>query len=254
MFSFYAFFKMMHNYSIVRFLAIIFISFPFVAVAQPHLAVAGTDNINGSTQYSKKEWVQKGDIRLRWQPLGLINVFDMNVTVGAEYNYAVNKGITFDAGYIFASLYGENGFADNINPASGVILRAGHRWYLGKYSLSMIETEAGLKKATYKSGEQWVGRNVVGGVPAYEELMRITSKKEVYTFNVKYGRRFVFNRNGPMSLELLFGLGIRYRNYYPDLPGDAQNNIENPFVSNPWSYGSSWLPDFPLLVRLTYKL
>jgi hypothetical protein len=84
--------------------------------------------------------------------------------------------------------------------------------------------------------------------------MSVTSKKEVFTLNVKYGYRIDFGRRSPVSLEFLMGLGVRYRNYYPELPKDAQLTNPQAWFFNPFNYGSGWMPDMPLWLRLTYKL
>jgi hypothetical protein len=204
----------------------------------------------------KNDWVQQGDIRLRWQPFGLINSFDMNLTLGTEYIYAERKGISADLGYIFASTYGNNGGTASLRPATGGIFRLGHRWYMGKRSPQFIETEAGLKLARYRSEETWVGRGVVAGVPAFQELMIYSSRKEVYTLNVKYGFRVDFGPKSPISMEMLMGLGVRYRNFQPNLPEDAEVIIpRGGFINfNVFDYGSRWMPDFPIWIRVTYKL
>lgn len=203
----------------------------------------------------KNDWVQQGDIRLRWQPLGLINTFDMNLTVGAEYIYAAKKGVSVDLGYIFASTYGNNGGTASLRPATGGILRLGHRWYVGRRSPQFLEAEAGIKWARYRSEETWVGRGVVAGVPSYEELMVYTSRKQVYNLNVKYGYRVDFSRTSPINMEVLMGVGVRYRNFQPDLPEDAAVIVPAGFINfNVFEYGSRWMPDVPIWIRLTYRL
>jgi hypothetical protein len=209
-------------------------------------------------EYTRKSmqevWMQQGEVRLRWQPLGLVNVYDMNLTVGVEYAYRDNRSVMLDVGYIFSSLYGQTNNSGGLSPASGLILRSGHRWFFGRYGAQFIEAEGGLKAVKYKGDEEWVGRGVVNGVPAYEELMRITSKKEVVTLNAKYGYRFAFGRQSPVSMEIFAGIGVRYRNYYPQLPADAEVIEFAGWGFDPFSYGSDILPDFPMGLRLTLKL
>lgn len=203
----------------------------------------------------KKEiWMQQGEVRLRLQPLGLVNVYDMNLTVGTEYAYRDNRSVTFDLGYVFASLFGQNVNTGDIGPASGVIVRSGHRWFFGRYGAQFIEAEGGLKAVKYRGEEEWVGRGVVNGVPAYEELMRINSKKEVVTLNAKYGFRFSFGKQSPVGMEVFAGLGIRYRNYYAQLPADAEVVQFAGWGFDPFEYGSGFVPDLQMGIRFTYKL
>jgi hypothetical protein len=200
-----------------------------------------------------KESSEKGTINLRWYPFGLLNTSDLNLTLGAEYGYHAHQTIALDLGYIMASVYGNS--SGQLEPASGLIARVNHRWYLDKTRHSFfMEAEAATKLAKYKSENQWVGRGVVEGVPAYEELMPVSSKKEVLTLLGKFGQRNSFVPDGRLGFEWVVGLGIRYRNYYPDLPDDAQVLTNNGWGINPWNYGSGWLPDFQLNLRLTWKL
>jgi hypothetical protein len=198
-------------------------------------------------------FAKKGEVHLRWYPFGLINTADMNLTFGAEYVYAANKSISLDAGYIFASIYGNS--SGDLGPSSGWLTRVNHRWYLSnKRDPFFLEAEAALKSARYKSGNQWVGRGVVDGVPAYEELMQVTSRKEVFTLGAKFGQHISFTPGGRLGFEWSAGLGIRYRNYYPDLPDDAQVSNFDGWGFNPWNYGEQWLPDMQVVFRLTYKI
>jgi hypothetical protein len=200
-----------------------------------------------------RTFAKKGDIHLRWYPFGLINTADMNVTFGAEYVYADKKSISFDAGYIFASIYGNSN--GDLMPATGWLTRLNHRWYLSDARDPLfLEAEAALKAARYKSGDQWVGRGVVDGVPAYEQLMEVTSRKEVFMAAAKFGQHVSFAPGGRLGFEWAAGLGVRYRHYYPDLPDDAQVITFGGWGFNPWNYGEDWLPDFQLTFRLTWKL
>jgi len=200
-----------------------------------------------------KPFAKKGDIHLRWYPFGLINTADMNVTFGGEYVYADKKSVSLDAGYIFASIYGNA--AGDLMPATGWQTRVNHRWYLSDSRDPLfLEAEAAIKSARYKSGAQWVGRGVVDGVPAYEQLMEVTSRKDVFMAAAKFGQHVSFSPGSRLGFEWAAGLGIRYRNYYPDLPDDAQVITFGGWGFNPWNYGEEWLPDMQVTFRLTWKL
>jgi hypothetical protein len=197
-------------------------------------------------------WVEKGDLHLRWYPLGLVNFYDLNITVGSEVSYATNKSYIVDLGYVMASIYGSE--TGDLRPAKGGILKTTHRWYYGKkYKEVFLDAEAGLKMVKYKNDEQWVGRGVVNGVPAYEELMSFTSRKDVFFLGARLGKRIIFSPTSPVGLELWWGLGIRYRHYYPDLPDDAQVIQFQGWFFNPLEYDESWLPDLQMGLRLTWR-
>lgn len=196
---------------------------------------------------------QKGSLHLRWYPMGLINTSDINFTLGADYGYGTNKSLALDLGYIFASIYGNA--ANELKPASGLVARVTHRWYIpGSRNGFFWEAEAAAKLATYQAEDQWVGRGVVNGVPAYEQLMPISSKKNVFLLNGKFGQHVSFAPGGRLGFEWCAGLGIRYRDYYADLPDDAMIQEFDTWGYDPWDYGSVWLPDMQVNLRLTWKL
>ena len=225
---------------------------PVCLVAQYHNGKS-PENESLKNQNHPNKWVDKGDIHLRWYPMALLNFYDMSLTVGGEYSYAVNKSIILDAGYIMASVLGDE--SGDLKPATGLNLKTTHRWYYGKRKQgTFVDIEAGFKTAKYKGGEQWVGRGVVDGVPAYEELMPVTSRKDVFTFGARMGKRIPFSPTGPVNLELWWGLGIRYRHYYPNLPEGSQLASPQAWFFDPFDYDESWLPDFQMGLRLTFRV
>lgn len=226
----------------------------FFMVATANAQYRGGKNLEDyKGKSSMGTFAGKGDIHLRWYPFGLINTADMNLTFGAEYAYAANKSLSLDAGYIFASIYGNS--SGDLEPATGWLTRVNHRWYLSNARDPLfLEGEAALKSARYKSENQWVGRGVVNGVPAYEELMTVTSRKDVFTLGAKFGQQVSFTRGGRLGFEWNVGLGVRYRNYYPDLPDDAMVTNFGGWAFNPWNYGEEWIPDMQINLRLTWKL
>ncbi len=206
---------------------------------------------NGKRKVTQQ--VDKGDLHLRWYPLGLINIFDQNLTLEAEYSYVSNRSMILDAGYVMASTYGNE--SGKIKTASGFIIKTAHRWYFGKgYNPSFIDAEAGFKSVRYQSEDQWVGRGVVAGTPAYEELMQVESQKDVFTLGARIGKRVTFSPTSRVGMEFWGGLGIRYRHYYPKLPQDAETPQDMGWFSNPMDYGENWFPDFQLGLRLTVSI
>ncbi|TAD81706.1 MAG: hypothetical protein EAY75_17370 [Bacteroidetes bacterium] len=189
-------------------------------------------------------------VKLRWQPLGLLNVFDVNLTLGAEYFYAERRSVYLDAGYIFASAFSQNN-GGAILPTAGMQLRGGHRWYLGNSTPWFVETDARYKHVKYAENERWVGRNVVNGIPSFSELVRYNEKKDIITVEGKVGLLGRFGRNGNCAIESWIGLGLRYRNFYADLPADAQFFDDNFDFIN---YGRYTFLNVPLGLRLTWQL
>ncbi|HSC54741.1 MAG TPA: hypothetical protein VLC98_14010 [Phnomibacter sp.] len=194
--------------------------------------------------------VKAGDHFYRFYPVSLVNVFDMNVTGGVEYAYSPNRSIFFDAGYIYASVFG--GENNTLKWANGWLLRTGHRWYVGNPNngLGYLDIETMFKSARYDGNDQWMDRGVVNGVPAYQQWMEVTDRKDVWRLGVSYGKRHEFSAGSAWMMEWCFGLGVRYRNYYPNIPPDASDPSEDFSL---FQYGEHWVPDVQGTVRLVWK-
>ena len=209
-------------------------------------AIAQKTNIKKNT-YEKKA----GTIQLRFYPLGLANILDMNVTAGADVFFAKNNAISIDAGYVFASAYEGGG----LRGASGFIFRPGYKFYWASKSNWFGELSFIYKNIKYAGQESWVGRQVVNGVPAYEEFMRYTVRKEVYGIHAKMGFNFNISRRkrGNLSMEPYWGIGAQYRKYNADLaPGDVlRNGDTNGFL---FEYGNRWTVAMPVGLRLMYRI
>jgi len=189
----------------------------------------------------------------RWQPLGLIDPFDMNLTLGVEYAYHPKRSLTFDAGYIFASQYGSGSDGNGINPARGVLLRGGHRFYLGRRKGSFLDTDIQYKGVRYRNEAQWVWRGVVNGVPAFEEWRSFNSRKKVWLAAVKFGVPIDFGPRTPLGMEFWIGIGLRYRNFSPDLPPDASLGNRRNFIFNFNNFGESTRGELSIGFRMTLK-
>ncbi|MCU0333637.1 MAG: hypothetical protein MUF62_01155 [Chitinophagaceae bacterium] len=196
---------------------------------------------------------QANQLKLRWQPLGLLNVFDMNLTGGLEYVYRQRRAVFADLGYVFASTMGQQNDG-GITSARGIIGRAGHRFYFGRRPAAFVDTDLTYKGVRYDDGEQWIGRGVVNGVPAYEELMQVYSRKQVWTAEAKIGLVYSVHPQGKTTIENWLGLGIRWRNHLPLLPPDAQVPITTNWLLFDFDYSRLVIPQLSLGFRLTFDV
>src|SRR5688572_30341313 len=125
--------------------------------------------VHGDAQSILRSAAWRGDtgkIYLRWNPAGLIDLYDGNANLGCEIRLNQRWAGTFDAGYIFYSEY--FGRAELVK---GILLRPGIRRYMGKYHDLFFDLQFHYKRVTYHI-DDWLGKNMVNDVPTYEEYKR----------------------------------------------------------------------------------
>lgn len=197
--------------------------------------------------------LEANKFRLRWYFLGFVNMADPNLTVGAEYAYNNKKSIGFDVGYIFASNTETPLDAKN---ASGFQTKLSHRWYLsGGFDPVFLEAELFFKSVSMQPRERWVNRGVVAGVPAYEQLMEVQTRKHVFSIGPRLGQHIKIDKAGKYGFEWAVGVGMRYRRVFNNLPADAELPQPNVWLfGNLFRFGQTWRPDVTLNLRATITL
>ena len=176
--------------------------------------------------------------------LGVLDVYDHNISLGAEYRIHPEWSVGLDAGYIFQSSYIEEN-----RGVSGIILRPFFRHYFKKNRNGFVETHIHLKTVRYKVNG-WIGKDVVEGVPSYEEFTTFYYNKKIFGISFILGRNFnLVNKHDQVKLEPYFGLGIRIKSQ------SSKNGLY--FPPNNWL--NVFEPNYNYLgvltgIRLTVKL
>ncbi len=142
--------------------------------------------------------------------LGLLDVFDGNISAGGEYIFRSQWSAGLDAAYIFYSDYVQS------KNVSGFIARPFVRYYTKPTQKTFFQFEIHYKHVGYSGLEDWVERDIVNGVPAYQEYIKYKWKKTVAGMNFEYGNRSALSRNHKLNLETYIGLGLRWRNQGAD--------------------------------------
>ncbi len=142
---------------------------------------------------------------IRVSPLGLIDVFDGNLTAGTAY--AVNKRFTLsaDLSYIFYSAY-----IRGKKSVSGYIFKPGIRYYLSDKRKIFAESAVFYKRGGYKITD-WLDEDCVNGVPAYRQLTTFTVRKQVVGLNLQAGFQKSLIKNNLLRMEIYAGLNVRYK-------------------------------------------
>ena len=187
----------------------------------------------------------KPEILARFNVLGLIDPFDRNFSTGVEVRFNPQWSAGTDAGYIFYSKY-----LMDAKRTSGFIVRPFIRHYYKKSKRSFVEAEFHYKMANYKL-EDWLGREVVNGVPAYEELKEFTFRKQALGFHLKIGKVNTLSKNKKLLIEYYVGMGIR-KKWNKSLEGDyrLREGLFSIHKTDPQYTGLA----VPMGARLLYKI
>lgn len=180
----------------------------------------------------------------RFNFLGLLDPLDENVSIGVEYKFAPQWSSGMDAAYIFNSEY-----LKGSKHCAGFIFRPSIRFYPNNGRHGYFEAELHYKHVAYRLTD-WLGKDVVDGVPSYEEYTTFHFIKNAYSITFKTGTWSYLTNDKKLRMEYYIGLGMRFKNQYvkngsysPDT--DIFGGLYNP------NYAT---PVFPMGIRLVYDL
>jgi hypothetical protein len=147
----------------------------------------------------KEKWT------VRFSPLGLVDVFDGNLSAGATLSLNKRWLLSADLSYIFYSVY-----LDKDKGVSGYIFKPGVRYYFSDRRRFFIESGAFYKRVGYRVND-WLGKDAVNGVPAYQEWTTFTFRKQVLGINVMAGVQKSLVKSNRLRMEIYAGTGLRYK-------------------------------------------
>jgi len=153
--------------------------------------------------------LQKG-ITARFNFTGLLDGFDQNISIGGEYRFADHWSAGSDVAYIFAS-----GYLGESKSSHGLILRPFIRYYPENGRYGFFEAGLHYKYVSYKITD-WIEKDVVNGVPSYQEYSTFHYLKNVYEINLKAGTAANLSRNKKFRIEFYGGLGVRFKTQKSD--------------------------------------
>lgn len=219
--------------------------------------------VTGNAQFIMAQAMQgdSGKLYLRHNPAGLIDLLDVNITIGGEYRFTDTWSATMDAGAIFYSQY----FA-NAKKARGILLRPGVRIYPGKYKDYFVDLQLHYKQVMYHITD-WIERDLVNGVASYEELKTFRYRKRVWGVHIMGGMKQYLTKNRRLFIEVYLGLGVHFKNQSPYNEPNSwyepaytlstdDNRIDNTSgnTQNNTSSARSVVPALPGGIRLTWRI
>jgi hypothetical protein len=142
---------------------------------------------------------------LRFNALGLVDVFDGNISGGIAYTLSQRWLLSADLAYIFYSTY-----LPKTRFTSGYIFKPAVRYYLSDKKKFYIESTVWYKRSAYKIRD-WLDKDCVNGVPTYQEFKTFRFRKQVVGLNIQGGIQKSLMRNNVLRMEIYTGIGIRYK-------------------------------------------
>jgi hypothetical protein len=148
--------------------------------------------------------LEKG-LTARFNFIGLLDAYDENFSVGGEYRFAEHWSAGSDVAYIFTSEY-----LSQSKSSHGVIIRPFIRFYPENGRNGFFEMGLHYKHVDYRITD-WIGKNIVNGIPTYEKYETFSFIKNAYEVNFKAGTAANLSRNKKWRLEFYGGLGVRFK-------------------------------------------
>ena len=185
-----------------------------------------------------------GKLYLRFSPLGLIDLFDGNVTLGSEYRLNDTWAVTLDAGFIMYSAYRAHS-----KRTTGLLFRPGIRVYPTRWKDFFIDLQFHYKNVTYQV-KDWLEKDMVANVASYEEYKDFRYKKQVIGGNISAGVRSYFTNNRRFYIEGYLGVGIHYKD--EGVQNEPNSRYDRGLQLFDDQDGKSVMPAVPAGVRIVY--
>ena len=191
--------------------------------------------------------LRNNDLFIRLSATGLVDVYDMNITVGIEKRFRNEMSAGMDVGWIFFSRR-----FDAVKNTSGILLRPSLRYFPGKRNF-YVEGELHFKNVFYQI-EDWIGRSSINEIPAYEQYTRFEIRKNVIGPHLKIGRIVSVSHTSRLLFDFYLGIGVHFRKFkIHDEPGDSSYQLRDDFTTMLMN-DSERLLAVPAGVKVVYRL
>lgn len=180
----------------------------------------------------------------RFNFTGLADPYDENASFGIEYKFDPHLSAGSDLAYIFNSEY-----MSGTKHTDGFIVCPFIRFYPNIERRGFFEIQLHYKYVSYQLTD-WLGKDVVNGIPSYEEYTTFHFIKKAWDIHVNTGSSANLSKNKKLRLEFYVGLGIRFKKQYVN--SGTYNREKGAFLElyNP-DYSTVVLP---MGMRLVYDL
>lgn len=185
---------------------------------------------------------------ISFNPFALAEI-DFTALAGYETRLAPRWYLSTEAGYIFASNYiGRT--EQSSNDGTGFLIRPSVKWFVADNNKFYLQPQIFYKQVTHKMHD-WLGKSVVNGVPAYEQLQDFGYRRKIYGFNTVAGFVLALDQHKNGYMDFYFGLGLRYKK--SSIAGEPSSTYQN----SDGLFGNmdnGIFPSVPVGIRIIYVL
>lgn len=176
---------------------------------------------------------------------------DYTVLFGYEKKLAPKLFLSAEAGYIFASGYIRDENFSN-PPASGFLVRPSLKWFVARNNEFYLQPQAFYKQVTH-SVYDWLGKNAVNDIPAYEQLQDFKYRRTIVGMNAVAGFAIPLGWFNNAYLDIYMGLGVRIKK--SSVVGEPHSVYRKSSVSiATGDLDNGWYPSLPLGIRFIYAI
>ena len=173
---------------------------------------------------------------------------DYTFTVGYEHRLRPNIVLNSELGMIVGSAYYST--SNNSQGAWGFLIRPSLRLFVNENKNFYLSPQLYYKMVNNRLHD-WLGKDCVNEVPAYEQLQDFTLRRQVYGFNAIAGV-LVPTKGRKMMFDFYLGFGIRHRT--SKVAGEPRSCYDG----NNGNFGivdeNGTVPNVPLGVRMVFVL
>jgi hypothetical protein len=186
-------------------------------------------------------------VLLRFNMAGLLDPVETNFSVGSEYLLRQKTSVALDVGLITFSRS-----TQGIEKSSGFLIRPSFRNYLGKQNKWYAEVELHLKNVRLEIYD-WLGKNCVNNIPAYEQLQNFVLRKSSKGVHAKIGTQFTLDKQQKLLMDWYLGGGVRITKFsLKDEPNHCYS-VRQLFTSFQ-APGDEFFPVVVFGFRLAYRI
>ena len=146
---------------------------------------------------------------------------DHTVMLGVEKQVSSRLVAVLDAGYVFATSHYR---AQNIRQASGFSVRPGFKLLFRRDPKGYFAVQTFYKQVNYRLYD-WLGKDCINGVPAYEQLQEFVWQKKSLSINLLAG--YTLELSGRLLVDFYAGPGIKWVNRQVTEPNCCFPQLEN---------------------------